>query len=104
MSTQQPNNAAAIMPGPSLPEQNPDVVAELAPVLAALARFLAEAAAPLIAERLTSHIGLLQTRLTCEPTVESTWLSPAEIERIYGISQRTLANWRWAGKGPPFEK
>lgn len=32
------------------------------------------------------------------------YLSPAEVEEIYGISERTLANWRSQGKGPAYYK
>lgn len=32
------------------------------------------------------------------------YLSPKEVEAIYGISAGTLANWRMYGKGPAYSK
>lgn len=31
-------------------------------------------------------------------------LTPSEVARDYRVSENTLANWRWAGKGPRFIK
>ncbi len=31
-------------------------------------------------------------------------LTPIEVEALYSTPEGTLANWRWAGKGPRFYK
>ena len=31
-------------------------------------------------------------------------LNPREVHRDYGFSPETLANWRWAGRGPAYIK
>lgn len=37
-------------------------------------------------------------------TTLSPTLSPLEVEAEYGISRKTLANWRWARTGPQYVK
>lgn len=32
------------------------------------------------------------------------YLSPDEVESIYGIPKKTLANWRCSGRGPAYYK
>ncbi len=36
--------------------------------------------------------------------MQKRFLTPKEVEKIYGINRRTLANWRWAKKGPTYIK
>ncbi|MFJ7191466.1 helix-turn-helix transcriptional regulator [Streptomyces bacillaris] len=31
-------------------------------------------------------------------------LSPKQVRAVYGFSEQTLANWRWAGTGPDYIK
>ena len=32
------------------------------------------------------------------------YLRPRDVERLFGIKSKTLQNWRYKGKGPPFYK
>ncbi len=36
-------------------------------------------------------------------SIRQLWLS-GQLSKLLGVSERTLANWRWAGIGPPFLK
>ena len=37
-------------------------------------------------------------------TSENTLLTPHQVTDRYGIAEKTLANWRWMGRGPKFVK
>lgn len=37
-------------------------------------------------------------------TYKSEFVTTKELARIFSISHRTLEQWRWQGKGPPFHK
>lgn len=36
--------------------------------------------------------------------IERKYLTPKEVAVIYGIAEKTLANWRSQGKGPAYHK
>jgi len=36
--------------------------------------------------------------------VKRKWLSPKEVNEVYGINTGTLANWRCQGRGPEYSK